>query len=126
VYSAAIPACIVSIRVVTTTGAANSTAISIVVGGQDTGSVTINTFTVSPPSPMHGASALFTVGATASPAAGTIARYEWSFGDGTSITTGAAFTSHVYSAAIPACTVSVRVVTTTGAASSAVLQIVVQ
>ena len=125
VYSAAIPACIVSVRVVTTTGAANSAAISIVVGGQDAGSVTITSFRVDPASPTHGASASFTVVATASATAGTIARYEWNFGDGTSITTGAAFTSHVYSAAIPACTVIVRVVTTTGAANSAVLQIVV-
>jgi hypothetical protein len=125
VYSAAIPACIVSVRVVTTTGAANSAAISIVVGGQDAGSVTITSFRVDPASPTHGASASFTVVATATAAAGTIARYEWNFGDGTSITTTTAFTSHVYSAAIPACTVSVRVVTTTGAANSAVLQIVV-
>jgi len=126
IYTKVIPSCTVSVRVVTTTGASATATKVIVVGGQDSGSVTISSFTVSPASPTSGLSADFTVAATASASAGTIASYEWDFGDGVNSTTSTAFTSHIYTIANPKRIVSVRVVTTTGASATATREIVVQ
>ena len=88
--------------------------------------VTISAFTVTPASPTASAVADFAVTASSSSSSAPIERYEWNFGDGSTTTTyGSSFTSHVYAQA-KRYTVSVRVMTTTGAAASATREIVVQ
>jgi hypothetical protein len=85
--------------------------------------VTISGFTVSS-NPTTAAAVEFTVSATSSSASAPIERYEWNFGDNTTWNTSNGFTSHKYSAS-GTYKVTVRVVTTTGAAASATREIVV-
>jgi hypothetical protein len=67
----------------------------------------------------------FTATATITPAGATIERYEWAFGDGSTLTTSGATTNHKYSTG-GTYTVTVRAVTTAGASGTAQRVIVVQ
>jgi hypothetical protein len=65
----------------------------------------------------------FVATATTTPTGVTIERYEWAFGDGSTLTTSGGSTNHKYSAGTY--TVTVRAVTTTGASGTAQRVIVV-
>jgi hypothetical protein len=66
----------------------------------------------------------FTATATTTPAGATIERYEWAFGDGSTLTTSGATTNHKYPTG-GTYTVTVRAVTTTGASGTAQRTIIV-
>jgi PKD repeat protein len=99
--------------------------------GSGTSTISVQTvvvtvsMTVSPSTVLVGAQAEFSATATSSPSGTTIERFEWDFGDGSMRTTSGNTTSHVYTAAGRK-VVSVRAVTTSGAAGTAVREIVVQ
>jgi PKD repeat protein len=67
----------------------------------------------------------FTATATTTPAGAAIERYEWAFGDGSTLTTSGATTNHKYPTG-GTYTVTVRAVTATGASGTAQRVIVVQ
>jgi len=71
------------------------------------------------------APAEFSATATPTPSGPTIERYEWDFGDGSTATTSAGSTNHLYTVGGKTYTVKVRAVTTTGASGTAQKEITV-
>ncbi len=92
----------------------------VVVAAQAPLSVTFNSTTVPTGGPP--ASVSFTV--TVSPTDVAISRYDWTFGDGTSLSTSGASTSHVYTSS-GAQTVKVTAVAVDGRTATAQIQIVI-
>lgn len=106
----------VSVRVVTTDGASGTAQLDIVVTGM---SVALS---ASPLTPTAGS--YVTLTATVTPAAVTISRFEWNFGDGSTRTTTGSATSYAYATG-GRFTVTVRAVTTDGASATGQTDVVV-